>query len=116
MLKNQIINLAIVEKVASVLDELNNEMIYVGGAVVSLYVTDEGAEPPRPTKDIDISVQVSTYSEMEKLRERLASKKIYPAPTETVMYRYSYENILIDFYSLRRNSLRANKQMAKTGI
>ena len=31
------------------------------------------------------------------LREKLALKKIYPAPSEKVMYRYSYEDILIDF-------------------
>ena len=60
MLKNQTINLKVVEKVALSLEELNNQVIYVGGAVVALYVTDEGAEQPRPTKDIDISVQIST--------------------------------------------------------
>ncbi len=96
MLKNQTINLKVVEKVARALGELNNDVIYVGGAVVSLYVTDEGAEQPRPTKDIDISVQISSYGQMEELREKLALKKIYPAPTEKVMYRYSHEEILID--------------------
>jgi len=35
MPKNQTINLRIVEKVALALEELNNEVIYVGGAVVS---------------------------------------------------------------------------------
>lgn len=55
MRKNQTINIKVVEKVANTLEELNNEVIYVGGAVVSLYVTDEGAEQPRPTKDIDRS-------------------------------------------------------------
>ena len=40
MLKNQTINLKVVEKIALILGELNDEMIYVGGAVVSLYVTD----------------------------------------------------------------------------
>ena len=97
MFKNQTINLKEVEKLATTLGELNDDVIYVGGAVVSLYVTDEGAEQPRPTKDIGISVQISTYLQMDMLREKLAVKKIYPAPTETVMYRYSYEDILIDF-------------------
>ena len=87
MLKNQIINLKVVEKVAIALEELNNDVIYVGGAVVSLYVTDEGAEQPRPTKDIDVSVQISTYGQMDDLREKLATKKIFPAHTEKVMYR-----------------------------
>ena len=62
MLKNQTINIKVVEKVAISLEELNNDVIYVGGAVVSLYITDEGAEQPIPTKDIDISVQISTYA------------------------------------------------------
>jgi predicted nucleotidyltransferase len=97
MLKNQTINIKVFEKVAFALGELNTDVIYVGGAVVSLYVTDVGAEQPRPTKDIDISVQVSSYAQMDQLREKLANKKIYPAPTETIMYRYSYEDILIDF-------------------
>ncbi|UZD22843.1 hypothetical protein PBT90_05350 [Algoriphagus halophytocola] len=90
MLKNQTINLKVVEKVAMALEELNNDVIYVGGAVVSLYVTDEGAEQPRPTKDIDIAVQISSYGQMDELRGKLALKKIYPAPTENVMYRYTH--------------------------
>ena len=73
MIKNQTINLKVVEKVAQSLEELNKQVIYVGGAVVSLYVTDQGAEQPRPTKDIDISVQISTYSQMDELRQKLAS-------------------------------------------
>ncbi len=116
MLKNQTINLKVVEKVALKLGELNEQVIYVGGAVVSLYVTDEGAEQPRPTKDIDISVQISTYSEMDKLRELLASKKIYPAPTETVMYRYSYEDILIDFIPYEETPLGPTNSWLKPGF
>lgn len=49
MLKNQMINLKVVEKVALALGELNDEVIYVGGAVISLYVNDVGAEQHRPT-------------------------------------------------------------------
>lgn len=84
MLEDQSINLIVVEKVAKALEEINDEVIYVGGAIISIYATDEGAEQLRPTKYIDISVQISTYSQMDQLRDRLASKKIYPAPTESV--------------------------------
>jgi predicted nucleotidyltransferase len=116
MLKNQAINLKVVEKVALALGELNDEMIYVGGAVVSLYVTDEGAELPRPTKDIDISVQVSSYAQMDQLREKLANKKIYPAPDETIMYRYSYEDILIDFIPYEETPLGPTNRWLKPGF
>jgi predicted nucleotidyltransferase len=116
MLKNQTINLKVVEKVALSLEEINDQVIYVGGAVVTLYVTDEGAEQSRPTKDIDISVQISSYSQMDELRERLAKKKIYPAPSEKVMYRYSYEDILIDFIPFEETPLGPTNRWLKPGF
>lgn len=116
MPKNQTINLKVVEKVALTLGELNDEVIYVGGAMVSLYVTDEGAEQARPTKDIDISVQISTYSQMDELRKKLASKKIYPAPSEKVMYRYAHEEILIDFIPFEKTPLGPTNRWLKPGF
>lgn len=116
MLKNQTINLKVVEKVALALEEINDDVIYVGGAVVSLYVTDKGAEQPRPTKDIDISVQISSYAQMDQLRERLASKKIYPASSETVMYRYTYEDVLIDFIPFEETPLGPTNRWLKPGF
>ena len=116
MLKNQTINLKVIEKVALSLGELNKDVLYVGGAVVSLYVTDEGAEQPRPTKDIDISVQISTYNQMDTLREKLATKRIYPASTESVMYRYSHEDILIDFIPFEATPLGPTNSWLKQGF
>ena len=46
MLKNSTINIKVIEKVANALGELNENVIYVGGAIVSYYITDEGAEQP----------------------------------------------------------------------
>lgn len=116
MLKNQTINLKVVEKVASALEELNDHVIYVGGAVVSLYVNEEGAEQPRPTKDIDISVQVSTYSQMEELREKLAVRNIFPATNETVLYRFALEDILIDFIPFEETALGPTNRWLKPGF
>ena len=116
MLKNQIINLQVVEKVALALEEINDEVIYVGGAVVSLYATDQGAEQSRPTKDIDISVQVSSYAQMDQLRKRLANKRIYPASDEKVMYRYSYEDILVDFIPYKETQLGPTNKWLKPGF
>ncbi len=116
MLKNQTINIKVVEKVATSLEELNNDVIYVGGAVVSLYVTDEGAEQTRPTKDIDISVQISTYAQMNELRKKLASKKIYPVHSENNMYRYSHEDILIDLIPFEETPLGPTNSWLKPGF
>ena len=116
MVRDQIINLKIVEKVALALEEINDEVIFIGGAVVSLYDTEKAADLPRPTRDVDISVQVSTYAEMEKLREKLSQKRIYPAVSETVMYRYSYDDILIDFIPYEDTPLGPTNRWLKPGF
>jgi hypothetical protein len=40
-------------------DALSQQVIFVGGAVVELYATDEGAAPVRPTFDVDCLVRVN---------------------------------------------------------
>lgn len=80
------VNLKSIEKVALKLEEINDEVVYVGGAVVSLYATAPGADQPRPTRDIDISIKISSYSQMDEFSERLASKNIFPAFEENVIY------------------------------
>lgn len=116
MLKNSTINIKVIEKVAIALEEINTNVIYVGGAIVSFYITDEGAEQPRPTKDIDISVQISTYAEMEKLREKLATKGIFPAIEQNVLYRYEYDDILIDFIPYETTALGPTNSWLKPGF
>jgi predicted nucleotidyltransferase len=98
-------NIKVVEKVAKALEEINEEVIYVGGAIIHLYATEDGADQPRPTIDIDISVHISTYTQMDKLRVRLEKKQIYPAPEENIMYRYTFEGILIDFIPIKDTPL-----------
>jgi predicted nucleotidyltransferase len=116
MLKNSTINIKVIEKVANALGELNNDVIYVGGAIVSFYITDMGADQPRPTKDIDISVQISTYSEMDRLREQLATKGIHPASDQNVMYRYEFEDVLIDFIPYEATPLGQTNSWLKPGF
>lgn len=44
MPERQEVNLEAIEKVALALEEINDEIVYIGGAVVSLYATEDGAE------------------------------------------------------------------------
>jgi len=110
------INIEIIGKVAEALEEINTEVIYVGGAVISLYATEKGSDIPRVTKDIDISVRVSTYSQMEELRLRLARKKIFPTSSGNIMYRYAYQDILIDFIPFEETPLGPTNSWLKPGF
>lgn len=48
-----------------------DDLVFVGGAVTSLLVTDEGAGPPRTTFDVDVIAEISTYAEYVAFGERL---------------------------------------------
>lgn len=95
-MKNTIINKQIIQRVANALDELNKEVIYVGGATVSLYINDPAAEDVRPTKDIDISLSVASINELEDIREKLAVKGFIQSAELEVICRFQFEDILVD--------------------
>ncbi len=63
MLKNTQINREVTKQIAHALGEMNERVVYVGGAVVSLYIDDPSADDVRPTKDIDISMKIASLSE-----------------------------------------------------
>jgi len=101
MLKNKMINLGVVKKVAHVLGELNDHVAYVGGATVSIYADDPAADDVRPTKDVDIVLQVISFGELTALQQKLAKKGIYPDSKSNVACRFQYDDILIDVMSTK---------------
>jgi len=96
MLKNTAINRAVIRKIAVALGALNEQVVYVGGAVVSLYINDPSADDVRPTKDIDISLSVASLGELEALREELISKGFTQSPEDNVICRFRYEDVKVD--------------------
>ena len=90
------INIGVIKQVARALGDLNNRVVYVGGAVVSLYIDDPAAADVRPTDDIDISLEITSQGELENLRQELASKKFTQSAEDTVMCRFRYEGIPVD--------------------
>ncbi|MGB5434607.1 MAG: nucleotidyl transferase AbiEii/AbiGii toxin family protein [Maribacter sp.] len=96
MLKNTLINRAATKKVALVLGDLNEQVVYVGGTVVSLYIDDPAAEDIRPTKDIDLTFQIAGYAELERLREALNERGFYQDAEDPVICRFRYEDLIVD--------------------
>lgn len=68
---NKVINLALVAQVAKGLKELKDKMVFIGGAVISLYTDDPSADEIRPTSDIDMTINLANYAEWAKMQERL---------------------------------------------
>jgi len=57
--------------VATAFDDLLDDLMFVGGAVTGLLVTDPAAPPSRLTDDIDVVVDIATYAGYTRLVERL---------------------------------------------
>lgn len=95
-MENKIINLHTVGKVAKGLKNLKDEMIFVGGAVISLYTDDVAAEEIRPTYDVDLAVHLLNYGEWVDLQEKLADLSFYPNPEGHAICNYLYNGIEID--------------------
>ncbi len=95
MLKNTLINKSVIKTVAEGLGELNQRVVYVGGAVVSMYINDPAADDVRPTKDIDISLEIASLTELEVIRKMLRNKGFSQTADESVICRFKYKNIKV---------------------
>lgn len=95
-MKNTHINRKLILKIADALEELLPQVIFVGGATVSLYADDPAADDVRPTKDLDLSLSVTTVVELEEMRIKLNEKGFKQNPLINVICRFQYEDILVD--------------------
>lgn len=79
-MENRTINIAVVAEVAQGLKDFKNQMVFVGGAVVSLYSDDSAADEIRPTADVDMTLNVVNLTNWEHIQEKLSSLGFYPDP------------------------------------
>lgn len=98
-MKNQIINRKATIKVANALGELNNDVVFVGGAMVAMYIDDKAAEDIRPTKDLDLAFQITTASKLEELRQKLIQKGFRQTHEDNLICRFRFDDLLIDVKS-----------------
>ncbi|MCK6589907.1 MAG: hypothetical protein L6Q76_20235 [Polyangiaceae bacterium] len=49
------------------LGDLRNDVLFLGGSVVPFLLTDPAAAGPRPTKDVDLAIEITTRVEYHKL-------------------------------------------------
>lgn len=100
-MKNTIINRKVIQKVAKALGDLNDEVIYVWGATVSLYIDDPGADDVRPTKDVDISLKIVSVAHLEDLRQELSKRGFKQTTDLDVICRFKLDDIMVDVMSTK---------------
>ncbi|MEX2195965.1 MAG: nucleotidyl transferase AbiEii/AbiGii toxin family protein [Thermoleophilaceae bacterium] len=61
----------LLERAHAALGELVDEVVFVGGATIALWITDPAAPPVRVTEDIDVIVEVTSRSGYYQFEDRL---------------------------------------------
>jgi hypothetical protein len=69
-----ITSIEMLELVATELPDLLDEVVFLGGAVVGILVTDPAAREPRATTDVDIIVEAGSRLEFNELESRLRDR------------------------------------------
>jgi predicted nucleotidyltransferase len=64
-------NLELLKHVAKRLGSLLPEVVFVGGCTTELFITDEAAPEVRPTFDVDVIAEITSYADYATFSERL---------------------------------------------
>jgi predicted nucleotidyltransferase len=90
-------NRAILLLIAKALDDLCEQVIFVGGCATGLLVTIERAQVIRPTDDVDIVSQVATTADYYQLETKLRSKGFtQDMNADGPICRWSYQGVAVD--------------------
>jgi len=91
-------------------------MVFIGGAVISLYTDDPAAEEIRPTLDIDMTINLANYSEWAQMQERLAELGFSPDPEGHSICSYKFQDIAIDIMPAEDSSIGVSNMWYKPGF
>jgi len=110
-------NIDMLQTVANGLGELNKVVVYVGGAVAELYVTDPAASEIRPTKDVDCVIELSSRSAHAKLEEELRTKGFaHDLSKDAPICRWVYKDIKVDVMPTDSNILGFTNSWYEEGV
>ena len=93
---NEPLNILRIKIVANALKELNENIVFVGGAVVSLYTDGIAAEDIRPTEDVDVIVELAAYKDFVALENKLRLIGFVNDIESGVICRYKIQGVIVD--------------------
>lgn len=115
-MENRTINIAVVAEVAEALKEFKENMVFVGGAIVSLYTDDPAADEIRPTQDIDLTLNIINLSHWQEVQEKLGELGFHPDPYGHAICSYKYKDIPVDIMASEEGPLGPANRWYKIGF
>lgn len=90
------LSLRMIEIIARGLDELNEHVAFVGGAVAGVYADDPASEDARPTTDVDCVLKLGILNDQYALEEALRKRHFQHDIESGVICRWIYLGITVD--------------------
>ena len=90
-------NLQLLEAAAGLLEPMLDQFVFVGGCATGLLITDPASGGIRPTTDVDVITEVSSYAEYAALSDRLRDIGLIEDDREhSPICRWRHEGLVID--------------------
>ncbi len=91
-------SIELLESAAGALQELVQDVAFLGGASLALWISDPAAAPIRPTKDVDVIVEVGSRVDYYRLGERLRRIGFEEDPERRLLcaWRHRPSRLLLD--------------------
>lgn len=103
--------------VAQRLGPLKDSVVFVGGAVVPLLISDPAAAPPRPTEDVDVILGVTSRPEYYRLERELRQLGFKQTMREgDPICRWEIESVLVDVMPAEETVLGFSSRWYKSAI
>ncbi|MBG9374770.1 nucleotidyl transferase AbiEii/AbiGii toxin family protein [Panacibacter sp. DH6] len=97
-------NIVRIKAVHGALKDLRKEVVFVGGATVSLYA-DRMAEEVRPTDDVDVLIELWTHRGYAELEEKLRSIGFTNDQESGIICRFTIQGITVDVMPIEKSVL-----------
>ena len=105
------------QEIAEAMQDLNDRLVYVGGAMAGLYATDPTATEPRTTTDVDCIVDSTSYKEHTAFEELLREKHFQNDQTPNApLCRWLFNGEKVDVMSMNEDVLSFGNQWYRPGF
>jgi predicted nucleotidyltransferase len=108
-------NITRIKAVYNALGPLKNEVVFVGGATVSLYADNLAAEV-RPTDDVDILVEISSRWKFAEIEQQLREMGFQHDREAKFLGRYLLHGLIVDVMPTDENILGFSNQWYSEGF
>jgi hypothetical protein len=109
-------NIMRLKTVAAALSALEDEIVFVGGAIISLYVPQPELTTIRVTDDVDVVLELISTGDFYRFQEKLISLGFRHDKNAPIISRYLYRGLKVDFMPTDPSILGFTNRWYKEGI